>query len=86
MSQSKRVFQFEGSDNDYIAFLKIRLPATLNQGTSQTFISSATSLYGAQTTISLGSQPSTSTTTLADSFTLCVSAVLTAFSSTTLKL
>ncbi|KAJ6126016.1 hypothetical protein N7471_010509 [Penicillium samsonianum] len=67
MSQSKSVFQFEGSDTDYIAFLEIRLSAALNQGTSQAFISSATSLCDAPATTSSDSQTSTSTAALADS-------------------
>ncbi|CAG8236718.1 unnamed protein product [Penicillium olsonii] len=67
MSQSKRVFQFEGNDNDYIAFLESRLSAALSQSTSQSFIESATSLCNAPTTTSSDSQPSNYTTTSADS-------------------
>lgn len=67
MSQSKRAFQFEGNDNDYIAFLESRLSAALIQGTSLAFIDSATSLRNAPATTSSNSQPSTSTTALADS-------------------
>lgn len=67
MSQSNRVFQFEGNDNDYIVFLESRLSAALSQGTSQAFIGSATSLCDAPATISSDPQPSTSTISLADS-------------------
>lgn len=67
MSKSNRVFQFEGNDNDYIAFLESRLSAALTQGTCRTSIGSATSVCDASVTISSDPQPSTSTTSLADS-------------------
>lgn len=67
MSQSKRVFQFEGNDDDYIAFLESRLSAALSQGTSQAFIGSATSLSDAPATTSSDSRPNTSTTSSAES-------------------
>jgi hypothetical protein len=64
MSRNQRQFAFEGSDNDYIAFLETRLSAALNQGTSRSFTGSATSLCSAPAT---ATQPIASTTLVATS-------------------